>query len=89
VLDDLTHWVAARIEEDGLADEAGLLVLAGLQDDESIDALIGGGGSADIVADEVGQPQVESAGAFLKSIRVQGFRASVIQSPWHFTPPPG
>jgi hypothetical protein len=74
VLDDLTHWVAARIEEDGLADEVGLLVLACLQGDEAVDDLIRAGGSAEIVADEAGQPQLEPAGAFLKSIRVQGFR---------------
>lgn len=71
---DITGWVSERVEADGqLDEEVGLLVLAALEGDATLgDYLVHG--DAEAVADLVTEAPVDPVGAFLKSIRVQGFR---------------
>lgn len=71
---DITGWVGQRIESDSELDpEVGLLVLAALEGGETLSDYLEQGDAA-AVADLVTEEPVEAAGAFLKSIRVEGFR---------------
>jgi hypothetical protein len=86
---DLVSWVSQQIDDDAHFDEsAGLLVLAALDGDEALDSYLEGEDSP-----AVAEPAVEEAdepvGAFLKSIRVEGFRGIGQRCRWHSTPRPG
>lgn len=71
---DLTGWVAQRVDADSDLDpEVGLLVLAALEGDEALAEYVEHG-SATSVAELATEQPIEPAGAFLKSIRVEGFR---------------
>lgn len=90
---DLLQWVAQRIDQDAtLTEEAGLLVLASLQGDQDLEALLTG---SHIAPTPVAEPHdaaavaPEPAGAFLKSLAVQGFRGIGQQVTVELTPQPG
>lgn len=86
---DLTLWIESRLEsDDTLSDDEQLVILAALEGDDAL---------ADIANFEPPErPQAEAAGeltepagAFLKRIRVQGFRGIGPESQLDFRPAPG
>ncbi|HWC23840.1 MAG TPA: AAA family ATPase [Flexivirga sp.] len=71
---DITGWVGRRIDEDkDLDPEVGLLVLAALEGDDALDEYLEHG-DKQTVAELAAEEPVDPVGAFLKSIRVEGFR---------------
>ena len=69
---DLVVWVSSRLESDHkLSDEAKLLILAALEGRSALADMAGY--SAPVVSLEQAD-EVEPAGAFLKQIKVRGFR---------------
>lgn len=69
---DLTAWVSARLDDDmKLSDDAKLLILAAL---EGRTALADMAGYEPATTTETATDQAEPIGAFLKQIRVRGFR---------------
>lgn len=71
---DITSWVSRRVDlDENLDAEVGLLVLAALEGEDTLNDYLEHGGE-EVVADLAAEPPSEPAGAFLKSIRVEGFR---------------
>lgn len=69
---DLTAWVSARLDDDmKLSDDAKLLILAAL---EGRTALADMAGYEPPATTETTTDQAEPVGAFLKQIKVRGFR---------------
>lgn len=86
---DLAHWIETRLESDSsLTEDEQLVILAALEGDDAL---------ADLANFEPPErPHVEAtgeltepAGAFLKQIRVQGFRGIGPESQLDFRPAPG
>lgn len=88
---DLVTWIAKRITEEGLDDQAGLLILAALEGPESLEEYLESGGARTSVADAAADTEVaaEPIGAFLRSIEVEGFRGVGRKSALELDPRPG
>lgn len=74
---ELAEWVSMRIDEDGLDDEVGLVVLAAIDGEAEFDDYLAGGEltRSRLAETATTKPEIaEPAGAFLRSISVQGFR---------------
>lgn len=88
-MDDLTAWLEDRLDaDDALADDAKYLVLAALEGDAALDALVPGGPPGAHEAAET-EPAPPPAGAYLKSITVQGFRGIGDRATLELQPKPG
>lgn len=88
----LVNWVAQRIHDDpALSEESGLLILAALEGPAALDEYLGQGVRSVASIEEAAQPEgaVEPAGAFLKSIMVEGFRGIGEQVTLDLHPQPG
>lgn len=90
--DDLIQWVAQQLDADiPLSDEVGVLVLAALEGDASLDECLEGGASSLDVMTNVARDreEPEPRGAFLKSIEVEGFRGIGERTTLELSPQPG
>lgn len=88
-MDDLTSWLEERLDaDDALADDAKYLVLAALEGDDALDALIPGAPPRTHEGAET-EPPPPPVGAYLKSITVQGFRGIGDRATLELQPKPG
>ncbi|WP_187366696.1 AAA family ATPase [Nocardioides dongxiaopingii] len=74
---DLTLWVADRLDASDLDDEVGLVVLAALESDTALDAYLEEATEPESVKELLtsgGASAPAPVGAYLSSLRVQGFR---------------
>lgn len=73
---DLTTWIAQRIGQEDLDDQVGLLILAALEGEASLAEYIESGTARTSVAEAATEDagSTEPVGAFLRSIKVSGFR---------------
>lgn len=86
-MSDVTSWVASRVDaEPGLSDDAKLLVLAALEGEDALDDM-GGFTPSPVRAGH--EPDTDPAGAFLKQIKVRGFRGIGPQAQLDLKPAPG
>ncbi|GAA1814485.1 AAA family ATPase [Agromyces neolithicus] len=88
MVDDLLHWIASRIETDTtLADESKPLVLAALEGDAELADLAGYTPPKLVAVEDEKAP--EPVGAFLKQIKVEGFRGIGPAAQLDIEPGPG
>lgn len=86
---DLAHWIESRLESDqALTDHEQLLILAALEGDDALADLANFEPPAREQSADSDEP-MEPTGAFLKRIRVQGFRGIGPESQLDFRPAPG
>ncbi|WP_460599424.1 AAA family ATPase [Flexivirga lutea] len=86
---DITGWVGQQIDADSSLDaEVGLLVLAALEGNDTLDDYLEHGDPAPVDELNTEEP-VEPVGAFLNSIRVEGFRGIGAPVQVGFQPAPG
>ena len=89
---DLIHWIEERVDSDDALDDAvGLLILAALEGDAELDDYLQAGTSTSRrssreAGDDPGRP---ATGAFLRELRVTGFRGIGAAVTLNFTPGPG
>ena len=88
---DLVSWVARRLNESDLDDDAGLVVLSALEGDEELDECLSSGSSPGVADDGADATERSAAvgGVFLESITVEGFRGVGQAAALEFTPTPG
>jgi recombinational DNA repair ATPase RecF len=90
VSSDLVDWVEGQLEESGLDDEVGLLVLAALEGDEQLDEYLQSGSSRDRAPRTGLMPSdAEPGGTFISAITVEGFRGIGPEATLTLAPRPG
>lgn len=87
--DVLLEIVLERLEKDPLADEATNLLLAALENEESLSAQLSGEAAGRPSAAPVGVAPPEPAGAYLRSLTVNGFRGIGSAATLELEPGPG
>lgn len=86
MISDLMSWVSQRLDADGtLSDDAQLLVLAALEGKEELADMVGYARPSPKPSPE---PEDEPVGAFLKQIKVRGFRGIGPEAQLDLSPSP-